>query len=113
MHWVFEPGFFSSQPVHVAFVVGGMVAVVSAVVGRVHRHAGPVLRRPLPGRRVHRRWLGAFLVGISPLFGFVAGGVVGAGAMEMIGVRRARGRDLATGIVLGRVHRARRPVPLP
>ncbi len=44
---------------------------------------------------------GAFLVGISPLFGFVAGGVVGAGAMDMIGVRRARGRDLATGIVLG------------
>jgi len=33
--------------------------------------------------------------------GFVVGGVAGAGAMEMIGVRRARGRDLATGIVLG------------
>ena len=44
---------------------------------------------------------GAFLVGINPLFGFVAGRVIGAGAMEMIGVRRARGRDLATGIVLG------------
>ena len=56
---------------------------------------------------------GAFLVGISPLFGFVAGGVVGAGAMEMIGVRRARGRDLATGIVLGASIGAGRPVPLP
>ena len=56
---------------------------------------------------------GAFLAGISPLFGFVAGGVAGAGAMEMIGVRRARGRDLATGIVLGASIGAGRPVPVP
>jgi len=33
MHWLFEPGFFSSQPVRTAFVIGGVVAVVSAVVG--------------------------------------------------------------------------------
>ena len=33
MHWVFEPGFFSSQPVHVASVIGTIVALVSAVVG--------------------------------------------------------------------------------
>src|SRR6202012_1910154 len=44
---------------------------------------------------------GAFLVGIGPLWGFVIAGVAAAGAMEMIGVQRARGRDLATGIVLG------------
>jgi len=30
---VFEPGFFSSQPVHVALIVGGITAVVSAVAG--------------------------------------------------------------------------------
>jgi zinc/manganese transport system permease protein len=41
------------------------------------------------------------LIGLNPLFGFVGGGVIGAGAMELIGVRRARGRDLPTGIVLG------------
>jgi zinc/manganese transport system permease protein len=41
------------------------------------------------------------LLGLSPLTGFVVGGLIGAGAMESIGIRRARGRDLATGIVLG------------
>jgi zinc/manganese transport system permease protein len=43
---------------------------------------------------------GAFLIGVGPLWGFVAISVVAAAAMEMIGVQRARGRDLATGIVL-------------
>jgi zinc/manganese transport system permease protein len=33
--------------------------------------------------------------------GFVGSGVVGAGAMDLVGVQRVRGRDLATGIVLG------------
>jgi zinc/manganese transport system permease protein len=44
---------------------------------------------------------GALLIGMAPIVGFVAGGVLGASVMEAIGVRRARGRDLATGIVLG------------
>ena len=30
---VFEPGFFSSSPVHVALIVGAVVAVVSALSG--------------------------------------------------------------------------------
>ncbi|MGH9071235.1 MAG: metal ABC transporter permease, partial [Acidimicrobiales bacterium] len=38
---------------------------------------------------------------ISPLLGFVAMNVAAAGVMELIGIRRPRGRDLATGIVLG------------
>ncbi len=43
----------------------------------------------------------SFLVGISPLWGFVGVGVLAAGVMDMIGVQRPRGRDLATGIVRG------------
>jgi zinc/manganese transport system permease protein len=43
----------------------------------------------------------ALLVGINPLYGFVAMNVAAAGVMEMIGIRRPRGRDMATGIVLG------------
>jgi zinc/manganese transport system permease protein len=101
VHVIFEPGFFSSQPVHVACIVGSAVAVVSAVVGvftvlRGQSFAGHSLADVSTAGGS-----GAFLVGASPLFGFVAGGVVGAGAMELLGVRRARGRDLATGIVLG------------
>lgn len=101
MHWVFEPGFFSSQPVHVAFVVGTIVALVSAVVGVFTVMRGQSFAGHSLADVSTAGGSGAFLLGISPLLGFVAGGVVGAGAMEMIGVRRARGRDLATGIVLG------------
>ena len=43
----------------------------------------------------------AFLVGVNPLYGFIAMNVVSAGVMELIGIRRPRGRDLSTGIVLG------------
>jgi len=43
----------------------------------------------------------AFLLGISPLVGFVLMGLAGAGAMEALGASRPRGRDLVTGIVLG------------
>ena len=30
---IFEPGFFSSAPVHVALAAGGVVALVSGIVG--------------------------------------------------------------------------------
>jgi zinc/manganese transport system permease protein len=101
VHWVVEPGFFSSQPVHVAFVVGAIVALVSAVVGVFTVMRGQSFAGHSLADVSTAGGSGAFLLGISPLLGFVAGGVVGAGAMEMIGIRRARGRDLATGIVLG------------
>ena len=101
MHTVFEPGFFSSQPVHVALIVGGVVAVVSAVVGvftvmRGQSFGGHALTdvSTMGGSA-------AFLAGLSPLPGFVGVGIVGAGVMDLIGVQRVRGRDLATGIVLG------------
>ena len=44
---------------------------------------------------------GSFLVGVSPLWGFVGISVLAAAVMDMIGVQRPRGRDLATGIVRG------------
>jgi zinc/manganese transport system permease protein len=44
---------------------------------------------------------GSYLVGISPLLGFAGVGVLAAAVMDMIGFRRPRGRDLATGIVRG------------
>jgi zinc/manganese transport system permease protein len=101
VHWIFEPGFFSSHPVHVAFFLGAVVGVVSAVVGvftviRGQSFAGHALADVATAGGS-----GAVLISVNPLLGFVTGTVVGAGAMEMIGVHRARGRDLATGIVLG------------
>lgn len=101
MHFVFEPGFFSSQPVHIAVVIGSVVAVVSSVVGVFTAMRGQSFAGHSLADVSTAGGSGAFLIGLNPLFGFVGGGVIGAGAMELIGVRRARGRDLATGIVLG------------
>jgi zinc/manganese transport system permease protein len=101
MHWLFEPGFFSSQPVHTAFVIGSVVAVVSAVVGvftvlRGQSFAGHTLTDVSTAGGS-----AAFLLGISPLLGFVGMGLLGAGTIDTIGTQRVKGRDLATGIVLG------------
>lgn len=98
--WLIEPGFFSNGPVDVAVIIGGVVAVVSAVVGvftvvRGQSFGGHALTDVSTAGGS-----GALLLGLSPLSGFVAGGVIGAGAMDAIGSRQARGRDLATGIVL-------------
>ncbi len=98
---VFEPGFFTSSPVHVAIAIGTVVAVVSAVTGvftvmRGQSFAGHALTDVAAAGGS-----GAFLIGMSPLLGFVGLSAVGAGVLEMIGVQRARGRDLATGLVLG------------
>jgi len=101
MQVLLEPGFFSSGPVHTAVVLGAAVAVVSAIVGiftvlRSQSFAGHALTDVAT-----TGGSGAFLLGINPLTGFIGGSLVGAGAMELIGVQRVRSRDLATGIVLG------------
>ena len=99
--WVFEPGFFSSAQVHVAVTVGGVVAVVSAVVGVFTVMRGQSFGGHALGDVSAAGGSGALLLGLSPVAGFVGLGIIGAGVMDMIGVRRVRGRDLATGIVLG------------
>ncbi len=101
MHVLFEPGFFSNAPVRTALIIGAITAVVSAVVGvyvviRSQAFAGHALTDVAT-----TGGSGAFYFGFSPLLGFIGGGVLGAGAMDLIGVQRERGRDVATGIVLG------------
>jgi zinc/manganese transport system permease protein len=96
-------GFFGSGPVHVALAAGAVTAIVSGVVGvfvvvRGQSFAGHALAdlSTLGGS-------GAFLANVNPLWGFVGVGAVIAGAMELFGVQRRRGRDVATGVVLGAV----------
>ena len=101
MGFLFEPGFFASGPVHTAAAIGTVTAIVSAVVGvftvvRSQSFAGHALTDVAT-----TGGSGAFFLGLSPLVGFLGGGVIGAGAMEVVGVQRVRSRDLATGIVLG------------
>jgi zinc/manganese transport system permease protein len=98
---VFAPGFFGSTQVHVALLVGTMVALVAAAIGVFTVMRGQSFAGEALGDIGTTGGSGAFLLGVGPLWGFVAISIVAAAAMELIGIQRPRGRDLATGIVLG------------
>ncbi len=98
---VFASGFFENEAVHVALVIGAAVAIVAAVVGVFTVMRGQSFAGEALGDIGTTGGSAAYLVGVGPLWGFVAFDVAAAGAMELIGVQRARGRDMATGIVLG------------
>lgn len=85
----------------VAIWLGALIAVVSAIVGVFTVMRGQSFGGHALTDVSTAGGSGALLIGLSPITGFVAGGLIGAGVMESIGVRKARGRDLATGIVLG------------
>jgi len=101
VRYIFEPGFFASGPVHTALLVGTIIAITSAVVGvftvtRGQSFAGHSLADiSITGGS------GAFLIGVNQFWGYLAFGAGAAAFMEMIGVQRRRGRDVATGVVLG------------
>lgn len=96
-----EPGFLQSQTVQVGLLAGGVVAAISGVVGVFTVLRGQSFAGHALGDISATGGSGAFLLGISPLFGFLAMGLLAAGSMEAIGIRKVRGRDVATGIVLG------------
>lgn len=98
---VFAPGFFANAPVHTALLVAGFAAVSSAVVGTFTVLRGQSFAGHSLADIGSAGGSAAFLVGVNPLYGFIAMNVVSAGVMELIGSRRPRGRDLSTGIVLG------------
>jgi ABC-type Mn2+/Zn2+ transport systems, permease components len=93
--------FLSSQPVQTALIVGSCAALVSALIGvftvlRGNAFAGHALADVSSAGGA-----ASFLLGISPLLGFLGMAWIAAFGMEFLGVRKARERDLATGIVLG------------
>jgi zinc/manganese transport system permease protein len=93
---------FAANPaVHTALIIGFVVAVTAGVVGTFTVMRGQSFAGEALGDIGATGASGAFLVGLAPLWGFVGLTVLAAGVMEMIGLRRPRGRDLATGIVLG------------
>lgn len=98
---VFAAGFFESEPVRIAAAIGTLVAVVTALVGVFTVMRGQSFAGEAFGDLGTTGGSGALLVGVGPLGGFVAGNVIAAAAMEAVGIQRSRGRDLATGIVLG------------
>jgi len=98
---LFAAGFLASGPVQTALLVGGGAAVVSAAVGvftviRGQSFAGHALADISSAGGAL-----SFLIGLNPMLGFLGMAAIGAGGMELVGVRRMRGRDLATGVVFG------------
>jgi zinc/manganese transport system permease protein len=98
---IVEPGFFSSSPVALAAAVGGIVALVASGVGVFTVIRGQAFAGEALGDIGAAGGSSAYLAGVAPLWGFVVSAMAAAGVMEMIGIQRTRGRDLATGIVLG------------
>ncbi len=101
MHAIVEPGFFSSPEVQLAIAIGGLVAIVAAGVGVFTVIRGQSFAGEALGDIGAAGGASSYLIGIGPLWGFAGVSVIAAAAMELIGVQRARGRDIATGVVLG------------
>ena len=98
---VFQTGFFTTSSVHTALAIGAVVAIVAGPLGLFTVMRGQSFAGESLGDIGTTGGSAAFLAGVGPLWGFLVIGVVAAAAMELIGIQRARGRDLATGIVLG------------
>lgn len=98
---LFGNGFFSSGSVHTALAVGAAVAIVSGTVGVFAVIRGQAFAGEALSDIGAAGGSGAFLAGVGSLWGFLAAAVGAAAVMELIGIQRPRGRDLATGIVLG------------
>jgi zinc/manganese transport system permease protein len=101
VHYLFEPGLFGSGPVRTALLVGAVVAVTSGVIGVFTVIRGQSFAGHSLADVATTGGSGAFLVGLNQFWGFLAAGIAAAALMEGIGVQRRRGRDVATGVVLG------------
>ena len=101
MHYLFEPGLLASGPVQTALLIGAVVAITSGVIGVFTVTRGQSFAGHSLADIATTGGAGAFLAGVNQFWGFLAAGVAAAGLMEAIGVQRRRGRDVATGVVLG------------
>ena len=101
LSYVFEPGLLSSGPVRLAALVGAVVAITSGVVGVFTVTRGQSFAGHALADVATTGGSGAFLIGLNQFWGFLVFGIGTAAFLEIIGVQRRRGRDVATGVVLG------------
>jgi zinc/manganese transport system permease protein len=101
LHAIVEPGFWASSQVRNAALVGALVALVAGPIGVFTVIRGQAFAGDALGDMGVSGGSSTYLIGVPPLWGFMGIAVAGAAVMELIGIQRARGRDLATGIVLG------------
>ena len=100
-HGTLRAGLLLERARCVALIAGGVVSVLSAVVGVFTVIRGQSFAGHAFGDIGTTGGSAAFLAGVTPLWGFVGVGMAAAVTMELLGVQRARGRDVATGVVLG------------
>ncbi len=98
---IFAPGFFTSQIVAVAAIVSGVAAITCGSVGVFTVIRGQAFAGEALGDIGTSGGSGSYLLGVGLLWGYGVAAVAGVAVMELIGIQRPRGRDLATGIVLG------------
>ncbi len=96
-----EPGFFTSEPVRTAAVIGAAAAIVSGVVGVFTVIRGQSFAGHSLADVSSAGGSAAFLFGINPLLGFLGMGVLAAMSMELVRADHASERDLVTGVVTG------------
>lgn len=98
---IVPPGFLANGPVRTALIVGAGAAIVSAVVGVFTVMRGQSFAGHALADVSSAGGSAAFLLGISPLLGFLGVAALAASAMEWADVRDASERDLVTGVMLG------------
>jgi zinc/manganese transport system permease protein len=98
---IIAPGFFSSASVQLAAGIGAIVAIVAATVGVFTVIRGQSFAAEGLSDIGSAGGASSYLVGVGDLWGFAVATILGASAMELTGIQRVRGRDLATGVVLG------------
>jgi zinc/manganese transport system permease protein len=94
-------GFWSSGAVHTALIVGAVAALVSGPLGVFTVIRGQAFACEALGDIGTTGGSGAALAGIGSLWGFLIINIAAAALMELAGVQRRRGRDVAVGVVLG------------
>lgn len=93
--------FLSSSIVQHALIVGTSVAAVTALAGIFTILRGQTFAGHALADLGSVGGAGAFLVGVSQLWGFIGAGIIAAIVLELVGMERVRGRDVVTGIVFG------------
>jgi zinc/manganese transport system permease protein len=101
LHAIVEPGFFTTGSVQIALAVSTAVALVVSVLGVFTVIRGQAFAGHALSDIGAAGGSGAFLLGIGPLWGFFLIAIGASAGMDAVGIERQRGRDLATGIVLG------------
>jgi zinc/manganese transport system permease protein len=98
---MFAPGFFSSSVVQSALLIGGVVALVSGIVGVFTVMRSQSFTAESQSDVGAAGGSGSYLVNVNPLLGFVVAALVAAGAIEFMSGGKSRNRDITTGVILG------------